>query len=142
MKIKDLIEDRLSPKKPRKGSLAWEIQQQRKEYDKKHPPVEPSDNMVGNAKIKKVVESIKFGADTNEFKNKKEKLVKTEHKVGDEVMCDEGHGSSKYGKVHRLGRTMVHVKHNDGAISAYAPEHVEKYSKTYWQDKQGKRNES
>lgn len=75
--------------------------------------------------------------DSNEFKGKKDKLVSTTHKVGDEVMCDAGMGSTKYGKVHRIGRTMVHVKHNDGSVSAYDPKHVEKYSKTYWQDKQG-----
>lgn len=83
-------------------------------------------------------EKVFEGFDSNEFKGKKDKLVSTPHKVGDEVMCDAGMGSTKYGKVHRLGRTMVHVKHNDGTISAYAAEHVEKYSKTYWQDKQGK----
>lgn len=82
----------------------------------------------------KVFES--FGP--NEFKGKKDKLVSTSHKVGDEVICDEGGGSSKYGKVHRLGRTMVHVKHNDGSVAAYDPKHVDAYTKTYFSDKQGK----
>lgn len=78
----------------------------------------------------------------SEFNGKKDKLVDTVHKVGDAVMCDEGMGSTKYGKVHRLGRTMIHVKHNDGKIAAYLPKHVEAHTPTYWQNKQGKRNES
>ena len=41
-------------KKPKKGSLAWEIQQKRKEQDKKTKPIEPKDQMVGVAKIGKV----------------------------------------------------------------------------------------
>lgn len=44
-------EGMLSSKPPRKGSLAWEMQQQRKEYDKKNPPVEPGHNQVGNARV-------------------------------------------------------------------------------------------
>ena len=51
-----VTEDRVDlKKKPRKGTLRHDIQQQRKEYDKKNPPVKPKNQMIGNAKITKRV---------------------------------------------------------------------------------------
>lgn len=48
-----------------------------------------------------------------------------EHKVGDVVQALQPDNSSyKRGVVHRVGRTMVHVKHDNGEVSAYAPEHI------------------
>jgi hypothetical protein len=47
------------------------------------------------------------------------------HKVGDSVwVIQPNNYEYKSGKIHRVGRTMYHVKHHDGSISAYAPEHV------------------
>lgn len=40
-------------KKPRKGSVAYNIMMQRKEQEKKTAPIEPKDQMVGNAKLTK-----------------------------------------------------------------------------------------
>lgn len=40
-------------KKPKKGSLAYEILQKRKSMEYKTPVIEPKDNMVGVAKVTK-----------------------------------------------------------------------------------------
>jgi hypothetical protein len=47
-----LPEDRATPNKPpKKGSQRWLTAQKSKEYEKRHPPVEPADQMYGTAKI-------------------------------------------------------------------------------------------
>lgn len=50
--------------------------------------------------------------------------VPTKYKVGDQVHCNYNDFTVKGGIVHRIGRTMIHVKHSDGEIAAYAPKHV------------------
>lgn len=76
-------EDRATTKPPKKGSLKWQIAQQRKEYDKKNPPVEPADQMVGTAKIlpKKTEEGVgakKFGVRYKIFTGKEGRLATKE----------------------------------------------------------------
>ena len=47
-------------KPPRKGSVAWQAAQNRKEQDKKTPAIEPKDQQVGVAKVTK---DVKEGSD-------------------------------------------------------------------------------
>lgn len=45
------VAEGLSTKPAKKGSQRWLTAQKRKEYEKKHPPIEPADQMYGTAKI-------------------------------------------------------------------------------------------
>lgn len=50
-----------------------------------------------------------------------------EHKAGDKVVALQADNATwKGGTVKRIGRTMIHVTHNDGTVSGYAPQHVKK----------------
>jgi cytidyltransferase-like protein len=51
MKGESVEEASVTNKPPKKGSQRWLTAQKRKEYEKKHPPVEPADQMYGTAKI-------------------------------------------------------------------------------------------
>lgn len=72
----------------------------------------------------------KFSEFAAASKKKTPDTVQTHHKVGDRVYCTQPDNVSiKGGVVKRLGRTMIHVKH-DGSdeVSAYRPEHVQSQS--------------
>jgi hypothetical protein len=83
-------------KPPRKGSVADLAAQKRKEQDKKTPPIEPRDQMVGNAKVTKDVKE--------EWSQKYKNSINCSHPKG---FSQKAHCAGKHKKTESIVSEMV-----------------------------------
>ena len=105
-------------KPPRKGSVAANAEQKRKEQDRKTPPIEPKDQRVGNAKITKGVAE---GMNDTVYPNAQVIKSKNSKPVGEIYQDANGWGCFHY----RADRGYDGIDSREDAIAALKDLHQE-----------------